>query len=132
MTVAANALTKARQIAGEWIFGLTGDSEAMTVQEFCDGWDQINRTVYANMVPITDRMTVPREDGQEMHMLMFGDSSAVLLMCDADGQERISSIMVLNYEEFPPQVLLGGLISFAVVTRMPMDELIRVTLMLQE
>ena len=132
MTVTANAPADVRPVTGEWVFGQLTDSGAMTIQEFCDGWEQINQTLYANMFPLTAGETMQADDGQELHMLMFGDSSVITLVCNPDGLERISGINIMNFEEFPPQTFLGGLLSLAVITRMPMDELVRMTLMLQE
>lgn len=132
MTVTANVPAESHPVTGDWVRGALADSDVMTVQEFCDGWEQINQTLSANMFPLTVGETLTAEDGQELHILSYGDSSEIMLVCNPDGLEQISSIVVLNFEEFPPQTYLGGVFSLAVITRMPMDELVRMTMLLQE
>ncbi len=132
MTVKAAVPETGLPMSEDWAVDGLYETNPMTVQEFFEGWERFNQ-LYAGNIPleIVDEAS-PGTDGTEMYAAVFGDSTYVILVCRDDGEHLIDRIRIFNFEEFPPQTYLGGLVSLAIISRMPSDQFIRTSLALQE
>ena len=131
-TVTAAAPVQVVPMSEDWSAdGLSGYSP-VTAQEFFEGWEKFNQ-LYAGSFPLemVDEAATGA-DGTEMYSGVFGDSTYVVLICNPDGKHVIDRVQFFNFEQFPPQTLLGGLFSLGIMTGMPEDQFVKMLLMLQE
>ncbi len=132
MTVRAAIPETGLPMSEDWSLDSLSETDPMTVQAFFDGWERINQ-LYAGNFPleIVDE-AAKGADGTEMYSAVFGDSTYIMLVCKDDGKHVIDRIHVFNFEQFPPQTYLGGMVSLAVISRMPTDQFVRTLMMLNE
>ena len=133
MTVKAVQPEAEQPMSEDWAVDGLSETDPMTAQEFFESWEKLNHQLYAGNFPleIADE-AVKGADGTEMYTAVFGDSTYIMLVCKDDGKHLIDRIHVFNFEQFPPQTYFGGLVSLAVISRMPTDQFVRMVMALNE
>ena len=117
----------------EWTEEIAFDVPEKSVSDFRADWNRMDSNWYGGQFPLQTLDPQQADDGKFVHFFIFGDQTCIALTTDSEEENGlISKLQIYNLNDFPAQTFLGGLMALAIMTDMPEDEFIRMTLMLQE
>ena len=117
----------------EWTEEIAFDVPEKSVNDFRTDWNRKDSNWYGGQFPLQTLDPQPADDGKFVHFFIFGDQTCIALTADSEKEiGLISKLQIYNLNDFSAQTFLGGLMALAIMTDMPEDEFIRMTLMLQE
>ena len=133
MTVKALQPASLEHEPGEWRINQNFAVPAKTVSQFCEKWAALDNNVFGGTHQIDYKQIIPMDDMNYVHLLGFGSGTFIMLTTESEDEDTaIINARVISPAGNAPETYLGGVMTLAVITDMPAEQYVLLTMKLHE